>query len=128
VSLLTPARSSMPERSTGKSIRYAVPASLRHRPKPSVAWAFGGTKVRWTFAFYRLTHWTFLFRSYPTELPGHNGKARIIGNRLGAEKRPHVSGLSWRRHKPGRQFRARAEEIVFHLALDKLARFRVQWI
>ena len=53
--------SPMPERSTGKSIRYAIPASLWHRPKPSVAWAFGGTKVHRTFVFYRLTHWTFFF-------------------------------------------------------------------
>ena len=39
-------------------MRYAVPASLWHRPKPSVAWAFGGVKVHRTFTCYRLTHWT----------------------------------------------------------------------
>ncbi|MCH6581890.1 MAG: hypothetical protein IH808_02565 [Proteobacteria bacterium] len=39
-------------------MRYAVPASLWHRPKPSVAWAFGGVKVHRTFTWYRLTHWT----------------------------------------------------------------------
>lgn len=31
------------------------PAPLGHRLKPSVAWAFGGTKVHWTFALFRLT-------------------------------------------------------------------------
>ena len=44
-------------------MRYTVPASLWHRPKPSVAWAFGGLKVHRTFTCYRLTHWSFiLFR------------------------------------------------------------------
>ena len=36
-------------RSAGQSMRYAVPASLWHRPKPSLAWAFGGVKVHRTF-------------------------------------------------------------------------------
>jgi hypothetical protein len=39
-------------------LRFALPAALGHRPKPSVAWAFGGTKVHRTFAFCRLTHLT----------------------------------------------------------------------
>ncbi len=30
-------------------MRYAVPTSLWRRPKPSVAWAFGGVKVPRTF-------------------------------------------------------------------------------
>jgi len=41
-------------------MRYAVPASLWHRPKPSVAWAFGGVKVHRTFTCFRLTHWSFI--------------------------------------------------------------------
>ena len=45
-------------RSAARSMRYAFPASLWRRPTPSVAWAFGGAKVHWTFACYRLTHRT----------------------------------------------------------------------
>ncbi len=48
-------------RSAGPSMRYAVPTSLWHRPKPSVAWAFGGVKVHRTFTCYRLAHWTFAY-------------------------------------------------------------------
>jgi hypothetical protein len=46
-------------RSAGQSLRCALPASLGHGPEPSLAWAFGGAKVHRTFAFCRLTHWTF---------------------------------------------------------------------
>ncbi len=48
-------------RSAGPYMRYAVPTSLWHRPKPSVAWAFGGVKVHRTFTCYRLAHWTFAY-------------------------------------------------------------------
>jgi hypothetical protein len=42
-------------RSPGQSLRYALPASLGHRPKLSVAWAFAGTSVPRTLALFRLT-------------------------------------------------------------------------
>jgi hypothetical protein len=38
-------------RSPGKSLRYAVPALLGHRSKPSVAWALGSTKLHLSFVF-----------------------------------------------------------------------------
>ncbi len=44
-----------------QSLRCALPASLGHRPKPSVAWAFAGTSVHRTLVFFRLTHWTVVF-------------------------------------------------------------------
>ena len=51
-------------------MRYAVPASLWHRPKPSVAWAFGGVKVHRTFTGYRLTPRTFILaRFHPGTTP-----------------------------------------------------------
>ncbi len=57
-------------RSAGQSMHYAVPASLWHRPKPSLAWAFGGVKVHRTFTCDRLTHWNFVFvRLTPTRPP-----------------------------------------------------------
>ena len=75
-------------------MRYAVPASLWHRPKPSVAWAFGGvipalrypcfawvparailarafagTTVHRTVVFLRLAHRTFtLLSPHPPDL------------------------------------------------------------
>jgi hypothetical protein len=48
-------------RSPGQSLRCALPASLGHRPKPSVAWAFAGTTVHRTVVFVRLTHRTVVF-------------------------------------------------------------------
>jgi hypothetical protein len=41
-------------RSPGRSLRFALPAALGHRPKPSVAWAFAGTTVHRTVVFTRL--------------------------------------------------------------------------
>ncbi len=50
-------------RSPGRSLRFALPAALGHRPKPFVAWAFAGTTVHRTVVFLRLTHRTLvLFR------------------------------------------------------------------
>ncbi len=61
-------------------MRYAVPASLWHRPKPSVAWAFGGVKVHRTFTCYRLTHWRFILFHFAHGLfdPGPS-LARALG-------------------------------------------------
>jgi hypothetical protein len=60
-------------RSPGQSLRYALPASLGHRPKPSVAWAFAGTSVHRTLVFIRLTHWSL------GKSPAHPWRARLAG-------------------------------------------------
>ena len=67
-------------------MRYAVPASLWHRPKPSVAWAFGGVKVHRTFTCYRLAHWTFAYIRF-TPLAPLRAELRLysaLGLRKGA--------------------------------------------
>jgi hypothetical protein len=56
-----PARAILARAFAGVTPALRSPAPLGHRPKPSVAWAFGGAKVHWTFALFRLTHWTVTF-------------------------------------------------------------------
>jgi hypothetical protein len=64
-------------RSPGRSLRFALPAALGHRP------AFAGTTVHRTVVFLRLTHRTLaLFRLTPRSLgqsPAHPWRARAGG-------------------------------------------------
>ena len=81
-------------RSAGQSIRYAIPASRWHRPKPSVAWAFGGVKVHWTFTCYRLTQWTFVLIRFTPRAPllgGCCARMHECRGRRDAQERPSPS-------------------------------------
>jgi hypothetical protein len=62
-------------RSPGQSLRFALRAALGHRPEPSVARAFAGTRVHRTLVFIRLTHWTL------GKSPAHAWRTRSAGGR-----------------------------------------------
>ncbi len=82
-------------RSAGPSMRYAVPASLWHRPKPPVAWAFGGVKVHRTFTCYRLTHWTFAYIRFTPLAPLRAGlRLGRHSARRKAQKKPYFPPLT----------------------------------